>query len=99
MDTVTPERRSAIMARIRSKDTAPELAVRRYLHAKGLRYRLHHAGLPGKPDLVFPARRVCVFIHGCFWHGCPHCIDGTRQVKSNSAYWSAKVAGHRARDI
>lgn len=98
MDTVTPTKRSQIMAAIRSKDTAPELAVRRYLHAAGLRYRLHRHNLPGRPDLVFPGRRVCVFVHGCFWHGCPHCRHGARDVKSNTAYWLPKLARNRARD-
>ncbi len=70
MDTVTPERRSAIMARIRGRDTVPEMVVRRALHALGLRYRLHAQELPGAPDLVFRGDRVCVFVHGCFWHGC-----------------------------
>jgi DNA mismatch endonuclease (patch repair protein) len=98
MDRLSPDRRSANMARIRSKDTAPEMAVRRFLHAAGLRYRLHRDRLPGKPDLVFPKWRICVFVHGCFWHGCRHCIDGTRRVKSNIDYWSGKVAENRARD-
>jgi DNA mismatch endonuclease (patch repair protein) len=98
VDTVTPTRRSEIMAAIRSKDTAPELAVRRYLYAAGLRYRLHRHDLPGRPDLVFPGRRVCVFVHGCFWHGCPHCRHGARTVKSNTAYWLPKLARNRARD-
>jgi DNA mismatch endonuclease (patch repair protein) len=86
------------MSRIRSQDTAPELTVRRFLHRQGLRFRLHLRTLPGKPDLVFASRRTCLFVHGCFWHGCPHCIDGTRRVKSNAAYWSEKVASNRARD-
>jgi DNA mismatch endonuclease (patch repair protein) len=98
MDTVTPARRSEIMAGIRSKDTVPELAVRRYLHAAGLRYRLRRSDLPGRPDLVFSARRVCIFVHGCFWHGCPHCIDGRREVKSNTAYWIPKIQTNRTRD-
>ena len=98
MDTVSPERRSEIMSRIKGRDTGPEMKVRRYLHAHGLRYRLHAKGFPGKPDLVFPGRRVCVFVHGCFWHGCPHCVDGTRKVKSNQTYWNAKVEGNRSRD-
>jgi DNA mismatch endonuclease (patch repair protein) len=98
MDTVTVTRRSEIMAAIRSKDTTPELAVRRYLHAGGLRYRLHRRGLPGRPDIVFPSRRVCVFVHGCFWHGCPRCIDGRRAVKSNTGYWAPKIAATRERD-
>ena len=98
MDRLSPERRSANMARIRSGNTKPELVVRRFLHANGLRYRLHATDLPGKPDLAFPGRKVCVFVHGCFWHGCPKCIDGTRGVKSNAAYWNAKVSGNRERD-
>jgi DNA mismatch endonuclease, patch repair protein len=98
MDTVTPARRSEIMAAIRSKDTAPELAVRRYLHASGLRYRLHRHRLPGRPDLIFPGRRLCLFVHGCFWHGCPHCRHGAREVKSNTSYWSVKLARNKARD-
>jgi DNA mismatch endonuclease (patch repair protein) len=98
MDKLTPEQRSQNMARIRSKDTAPELAVRRFLHRAGLRFRVHRRDLPGKPDLVFPGRRLCLFVHGCFWHGCPDCIDGTRAVKSNAGYWGPKIEGNRARD-
>lgn len=98
MDTVPKQRRSEIMARIRSKNTGPEIVVRRFLHAAGLRYRLYHRDLPGRPDIVFPSRRACVFVHGCFWHGCPHCVDGRRQVKSNMSYWTPKIAGNQARD-
>lgn len=98
-DTVTPQRRSEIMAAIRSRDTTPELAVRRFLHAAGLRFRVHRKDLPGRPDLVFPSRRLCLLVHGCFWHGCPRCVDGTREVKSNQAFWQGKVAGNKARDV
>lgn len=98
MDKVSPDRRSRNMARIRSRDTAPEMVVRRYLHARGFRYRLHRKDLPGKPDVVFARRRLCIFVHGCFWHGCPRCIDGTRAVQSNQTYWRGKIAGNRARD-
>ena len=98
MDSLTPRRRSANMRQIKSKDTSPELAVRRYLHARGLRYQLHRRDLPGKPDLVFPAIDTCVFVHGCFWHGCRQCVDGTRRVRSRSSYWVAKIAGNRSRD-
>jgi DNA mismatch endonuclease, patch repair protein len=98
VDTLAPARRSEVMAAIRSKDTAPELAVRRFLHAAGLRYRLHRHDLPGRPDLMFAGRRVCVFVHGCFWHGCPHCRHGARDVKSNTEYWLPKLARNRARD-
>jgi len=86
------------MSRIRSRDTTPELAVRCFLHRQGLRFRLHVNTLPGKPDLVFASRRVCLFVHGCFWHGCPNCVDGTRRVKTNVPYWSHKVSGNRMRD-
>lgn len=86
------------MSRIHAMDTRPEISVRRYLHRKGLRYRLHVSSLPGKPDLVFPKPRVCVFVHGCFWHGCTKCIDGTRAVKSNREYWVPKIAANKRRD-
>lgn len=76
----------------------PELTVRRFLHAIGFRYRLHAAKLPGKPDLVFRSRRAVVFVHGCFWHGCPHCRVGKREVKSNLSYWQPKLARNKARD-
>lgn len=99
MDTLTAERRSRNMAAIKGKDTRPELTVRRFLHAMGLRYRLHATGLPGKPDLVFRSRRAVVFVHGCFWHGCPHCRAGRREVKSNADYWRPKLARNQARDL
>jgi DNA mismatch endonuclease (patch repair protein) len=96
-DVFTPEQRSAVMARVRAKDTAPECALRRALHAKGLRYRLHAQALPGKPDIVFPGARVAVFVHGCFWHG-HDCARGSRRPKTNAAYWAAKIARNRSRD-
>jgi DNA mismatch endonuclease (patch repair protein) len=87
------------MRRIRSRDTAPERIVRRYVFAAGLRYRLHRKNLPGRPDLVFASRATVLFVHGCFWHGCPSCVDGTRTVKSNTGYWTEKVRGNQARDL
>lgn len=99
MDRIAPERRSANMAAIRGRDTAPEMAVRRFLHREGLRYRLHAKQLPGKPDLIFPSRHAVLFVHGCFWHGCPLCAVGRRKVKSNAAYWEAKIARNQARDV
>lgn len=85
------------MRHVKGKNTAPELAVRRYLHARGVRYRLHPASLPGRPDIVAPRRRTVVFVHGCFWHGhdCPH---GRIQAKANAAFWAAKIAANRERD-
>ena len=97
-DTVTPEQRSRNMAAIHGRHTRPELRVRRFLHLLGLRFRLHRRDLPGCPDIVFPSRKAVLFVHGCFWHGCPHCRHGKRAVKTNTGYWSPKLARNRARD-
>lgn len=86
------------MASVRSKNTAPELVVRRLAHAMGYRYRLHVEGLPGRPDVVFPARRKVIFVHGCFWHGHEDCRSGRVRPQSNVAYWGPKLARNRARD-
>jgi DNA mismatch endonuclease (patch repair protein) len=99
MAVMTRDARSRIMSAIRKRDTKPELAVRRFLHAKGLRFRLHGARLPGCPDLVFPARKAVVFVHGCFWHRCPHCVAGRKVVRSNVGYWHPKLERNVARDI
>ncbi|MDR6293765.1 DNA mismatch endonuclease (patch repair protein) [Inquilinus ginsengisoli] len=85
------------MRRIRSKDTAPEMAVRRLLHGMGYRYRLHRKDVPGKPDLIFAGRRKVIFIHGCFWHQHAGCREG-RLPKSNAAYWLPKLERNQARD-
>jgi DNA mismatch endonuclease (patch repair protein) len=87
------------MAAIKSKDMEPELAVRRIVHALGYRYRLHRKDLPGKPDLVFGPRRKVIFVHGCFWHMHQKagCLDA-RPPKSNTTYWSAKLARNVERD-
>lgn len=84
------------MRRIRSTDTAPELAVRRLLYRLGYRYRLHRKELPGRPDLVFLKRRKVIFVHGCFWH--VHTCNAGRQPKTNQVYWSAKLARNVERD-
>jgi DNA mismatch endonuclease (patch repair protein) len=84
------------MARIGSKDTKPEMVVRRMLHALGYRYVLHDRRLPGSPDLVFPSRRKAVFVHGCFWHR--HDCGRGFEPKSNVEFWSAKLEANRARD-
>jgi DNA mismatch endonuclease (patch repair protein) len=97
-DVFTPEKRSAVMRRVKDRDTRPELLVRRLLTRLGARYRLHRADLPGKPDIVLPGRRLAIFVHGCFWHG-HDCARGARAPKANQAYWTAKVARNRARDI
>ncbi len=85
------------MARVKGRDTKPELLVRRMLHAIGYRYRVHARGLPGRPDLAFTRRKRAVFVHGCFWHG-HDCAQGTRVPKTNTEFWRAKIARNRARD-
>jgi DNA mismatch endonuclease (patch repair protein) len=93
----TDARTSATMSRIRAKHTGPELAVRRALRAQGLTgYRLHYAKAPGKPDIAFVGRKVAVFVHGCFWHGCPHCQP--RRPKTHKSFWNAKLDRNMERD-
>ncbi|MDG2530428.1 very short patch repair endonuclease [Caulobacter endophyticus] len=96
-DVFDPAKRSAVMARVKSKDTAPEKTLRRLLTGLGARYRLHRKDLPGSPDLVMPGRRLAFFVHGCFWHG-HDCARGSRVPKANRDYWLAKVARNKARD-
>lgn len=96
-DPFSPAERSAVMRKVKSKDTAPELALRRLLTRMGLRYQLHRQDLPGSPDIVFMGRKAAVFVHGCFWHG-HDCRRGARAPKANGAYWSEKIARNRARD-
>jgi DNA mismatch endonuclease (patch repair protein) len=91
MDKLTPERRSRNMGRIGSKDTKPEMLVRRLVHALGYRYRLHVKDLPGKPDLVFRSRKKVIFVHGCFWHQHKGCREG-RMPASRESYWAPKLA-------
>ena len=91
------EQRSRIMRAVRSKDTGPEMAVRRLAHGLGYRYRLHRKDLPGKPDLVFEWRKKVIFVHGCFWHG-HTCKRGDRMPKDNHAYWLRKIARNKERD-
>ena len=97
MDKISPERRSENMRRIRSRDTTPEMVVRRMVHGMGYRYRLHGKDLPGKPDLVFKSRRKAIFVHGCFWHQHPGCQEG-RLPKSNISYWRPKLERNQRRD-
>ena len=97
MDTLSPAERSAVMSRVRGKDTRPEMTVRRLTHAMGYRYRLHRRDLPGAPDLVFPSRRKVIFVHGCFWHRHPGCPN-TRTPKSRLEFWAPKLEDNRRRD-
>ena len=90
------QQRHRMMARIRSKDTGPEIAVRRALHASGLRFRLHRRDLPGTPDIVLPGRRLVIFVHGCFWH--QHGCCQYRQPRTKRKFWEPKLARNKARD-
>ena len=96
-DIVDSKRRSALMARIRGRDTTPELAVRRIAHRMGLRFRLHRKDLPGRPDLVFPKHRLAVFVHGCFWHRHEGCRYASTP-KSRGVFWTEKFAANVERD-
>jgi len=96
-DKLSRGRRSDNMRRISSRDTKPEMFVRRFLHARGYRYRLHVQGLPGKPDLVFPKLRKVVFVHGCFWHLHKACREG-RIPDSRRDYWEPKLLKNVERD-
>lgn len=86
------------MARVRGRDTGPEMVVRRLLYAAGYRYRVQARGLPGRPDLAFPRRRAAVFVHGCFWHS-HDCPRGSRTPRANAEFWRAKFSRNRARDV
>lgn len=92
-----PLSRSEVMARVHSKDTRPEKAVRSLLHAMGYRFRLHRSDLPGSPDITLPGRGVVIFVHGCFWHG-HKCKRGDRVPKSNTDYWIKKRTRNMLRD-
>lgn len=99
MGVAQGEARSRIMRAIKSKNTAPELAVRRLLHAAGYRFRLHRSDLPGKPDIILPKHKAVIFVHGCFWHQHPSPDCRNAQVpRSNTSYWSPKLARNISRD-
>lgn len=97
MDTVSKEKRSEIMSKIRSKDTKPEIIVRSLLHSLGYRFRLHRKDLPGKPDIVLPKYKTVVFVHGCFWHQHEECSK-CHTPKSNKDYWVPKLEATKVRD-
>lgn len=96
MDTRTAEQRRRIMQAVRSRDTGPEMLVRRLLHRLGYRYRLHRRDLPGRPDIVFSSRRKVIFVHGCFWHS--HGCSKGRLPKSRLDFWRPKLLGNSRRD-
>jgi len=97
MDSITKERRSLNMSKIRSKDTLPELLIRKALWRMGYRYRLHYKKLPSKPDIVIVKHRIVIFVHGCFWHRHKNCIEASRP-KTNSEYWETKINKNVERD-
>lgn len=97
MDVVDAAKRSQMMAGIKSKNTRPELKVRKFLHSKGFRFRLHSTKLPGSPDLVLPKFKVAIFVHGCFWHRHRNCRYSTNP-SSNCEQWNAKFEINVARD-
>src|SRR5215469_16113642 len=96
-DTFSPVERSAVMRRVRSSNTKPEMAVRSLVHGLGFRYSLRRRDLPGYPDLAFPGRRCVIFVHGCFWHG-HSCRAGRNRPASNRDYWIPKLTRNQARD-
>lgn len=98
MDNISPEARGRQMSRVKSKDTKPEMIVRRLIFSMGYRYRLHDARLPGTPDLVFTGRRKVVFVHGCFWHRHTDC-PLARLPKSRLDFWLPKLDGNKTRDL
>jgi DNA mismatch endonuclease (patch repair protein) len=95
-DIVDAQTRSRMMSGIRGKDTKPELLIRRGLHSRGFRYRVHSSHMPGKPDLVFPRFRATVFVHGCFWHS--HGCHLFRLPTTRPEFWMAKLARNQERD-
>jgi len=97
MDIFNQQKRSEIMSRVRGKDTKPELQVRSFLHATGLRYILHNKKLPGKPDLSFPSRKLALFVHGCFWHGHAGCKRANMPA-TRPDFWRKKIESNIARD-
>lgn len=97
-DIVTSEHRSKIMSMIKGKNTKPEMLVRSVCHEMGFRYRLHRKDLPGTPDLVFPKLRLCIFVHGCFWHRHPGC-KYAYTPKSRLEFWLPKLERNVERDV
>lgn len=97
-DTIVPSLRSVVMSKVRSKNTRPELIVRKLVFGAGYRYRLHVKTLPGSPDLVFPGRKKVIFVHGCFWHRHDNCA-AARMPKSRVEFWSEKLNRNKERDV
>ncbi len=96
MDTISKEKRSVNMSKISSKNTKPEILVRKFFTKKGLRYRVHY-NLPGKPDIVFPSKKIAIFVNGCFWHG--HNCKNAHIPKTNVSFWKNKITKNKKRDM
>ncbi|MBS0273264.1 MAG: DNA mismatch endonuclease Vsr [Proteobacteria bacterium] len=96
VDTRSPGQRSAIMKSVGTRNTGPEIAVRRILHSLGYRFRLHRKDLPARPDIVLPGRKKVILVHGCFWHG--HKCSKGKLPKSRLSYWGPKIADNKKRD-
>lgn len=96
-DPPVDPKRSALMARVKGRDTQPELLVRRWLHRAGYRFRLHRRNLPGCPDIVMPRHRIAVFVHGCFWHRHPGCSRAS-MPRTRRSFWEAKFTRNVERD-
>lgn len=96
-DVFTKAKRSEVMSRIRGQNTQPELWIRKSLHKQGFRYRLHHKGLPGKPDLVFPSYRAVILVNGCFWHG--HRCHLFKWPSTRKEFWKTKITSNQTRDL
>jgi DNA mismatch endonuclease, patch repair protein len=95
---ISPNQRSFMMASVKKKHTKPEVVVRSFLHRHGFRFTLHEKRLPGTPDIVLRKHRTALFVHGCFWHRCPHCTVGSQEIRSNLSYWLPKLKRNQARD-
>lgn len=98
MDIWTKDKRSSVMSKIRSKNTKPEIILRKALFSKGFRYRIHDKNLPGKPDIVLPKYRTVIFVHGCFWHYHSDCKEG-KVPKTNTKFWAEKLSKNIERDL
>jgi DNA mismatch endonuclease (patch repair protein) len=98
VDMFTPEKRREIMSRVRSFNTTPEIYVRKMLYSMGYRFRLQRSDLPGKPDIVLPKYKTVIFVHGCFWHGCPTCRHAKIRPVNNAEYWDKKLSRTLERD-
>jgi DNA mismatch endonuclease (patch repair protein) len=98
-DMYSPQKRSEIMSKVHSANTTPEIRVRKLLHGMGYRFRLQRRDLPGNPDIVLPKYNTVIFVHGCFWHGCPTCRKAKIRPATNVDFWNDKLDRTLNRDI